>query len=291
MLSLISIYEWTKRDFARRKCDETLRRFYGGRGFELDVKAEGFGFLVQTGREDDDDSDDVGITAPDEGKFLFSEKIFRAICRIESVICRKSAGFIKRWRFSTSFVISRLWKTFRGGSWQRIDFWLERDESCGVEKEENDRPFQGMQQKIQLSRPFCTIPICWFSTSLFPVSGPINVWIYGRWSLPNLKHRTRRYFFNALMETAESCIAADIPLINKSRKSSREACARSSKATAKIWLRCAPSAAKRFWKTNRLVAKITEHRRKRNRFSGKRRRQILLKNLIEAGAQISRFDK
>lgn len=234
----------------------------------------------------------VGITAPDEGSIeLFGQKI-SAATQDKIGYLPEERGLYKKMKIYEQL---RYFSALKGVSQkqadERIDFWLQRMNLAEWKKKKTTDLSKGMSQKIQFISTVLHNPDLLILDEPFSGLDPVNVEFMIE-AVAELKAQGKTIIFSThLMETAER-LCDDIILINKSRKviggTLREV--KQSFGKNLIALRC--DGGETVLRDKNLVAKIVENSDERViELAGHADAQILLKNLVETGASISKFER
>lgn len=234
----------------------------------------------------------VGITAPDEGKIeLFGEKVSSEIQNRIGYL-PEERGLYKKMKIVDQL---RYFAALKGVSTKeadkRIDFWLDRMRLSEWKKKKTSDLSKGMSQKIQFISTVLHNPDLLILDEPFSGLDPVNVEFLIE-VVAEIKAQHKTIIFSThLMETAER-LCDDIILINKSKKviggSLREV--KESYSKNMIALRCIGG--ENVLEDKTLVAKISAHADEKELVLAENvDSQILLKRLIESGANISKFEK
>lgn len=234
----------------------------------------------------------VGITAPDEGKIeLFGEKVSSEIQNRIGYL-PEERGLYKKMKIVDQL---RYFAALKGVSTKeadkRIDFWLDRMRLSEWKKKKTSDLSKGMSQKIQFISTVLHNPDLLILDEPFSGLDPVNVEFLIE-VVAEIKAQHKTIIFSThLMETAER-LCDDIILINKSKKviggSLREV--KESYSKNMIALRCVGG--ENVLEDKTLVAKISAHADEKELVLAENAdAQILLKKLIENGANISKFEK
>ncbi len=234
----------------------------------------------------------VGITAPDEGRIELFGQTVSAATQDRIGYLPEERGLYKKMKI---FEQLRYFGALKGVSQkqadERIDFWLERMNLSEWKKKKTTDLSKGMSQKIQFISTVLHNPDLLILDEPFSGLDPVNVEFMIE-AVAELKAQGKTIIFSThLMETAER-LCDDIILINKSRKvvggSLREV--KQSFGKNMIALRCEGGAA--VLQDKNLVAKVVENADEREiELAANADSQTLLKNLIESGATISKFEQ
>ncbi len=233
----------------------------------------------------------VGITIPDEGKVeLFGSKITPEI-RDRIGYLPEERGLYKKMKVQDQL---RYFAALKGVSQkeadERIDFWLDRMKLSEWKLKKTTDLSKGMSQKLQFISTMLHDPDLLILDEPFSGLDPVNV-EFMKGVIAEIKSRDKTIIFSThLMETAEK-LCDDIMLLNKSRKviagSLREI--KSSYGKNVISLRCIGG--EEVLKDESLVANIVEHADEKEIFlTEEGNAQMLLKRLIESGAEVTKFE-
>lgn len=234
----------------------------------------------------------VGITAPDEGKIeLFGEHMSPHL-QDRIGYLPEERGLYKKMKIVDQLrYFAALKNVPRALADKRIDFWLDRMELGKWKTKKTTDLSKGMQQKVQFISTVLHDPDLLILDEPFSGLDPINVEFLID-VMAEFKTQEKTIIFSThLMETAER-LCNDILLINKSRKvvsgSLREI--KASYGKNLIALRAVGGDA--VLNDASIVKNIEDHADERfvelaNGFGS----QMLLKKLLDAGAEISKFEE
>ncbi len=233
----------------------------------------------------------VGITIPDEGKVeLFGSKITPEI-RDRIGYLPEERGLYKKMKVQDQL---RYFAALKGVSQKeadkRIDFWLDRMQLSEWKLKKTTDLSKGMSQKLQFISTMLHDPDLLILDEPFSGLDPVNV-EFMKGVIAEIKSQEKTIIFSThLMETAEK-LCDDIILLNKSKKvmsgSLREIKASYGKNV--ISLRCLGG--EDVLNDESLVTNIIEHADEKEVFlSEEGTSQILLKRLIESGAEVTKFE-
>lgn len=234
----------------------------------------------------------VGITAPDEGKIdLFGERM-SAHLQDKIGYLPEERGLYKKMKIVDQL---RYFAALKGVPQsvadKRIDKWLERMNLAEWKNKKTTDLSKGMQQKIQFISTVLHDPDLLILDEPFSGLDPVNVEFMIE-VLAEFKSQDKTIIFSThLMETAER-LCNDILLINRSKKvisgSLREV--KASYGRNLIALRAVGGES--VLADRSLVAKANEHSDEIEiELAENADPQVLLKKLIESGANISKFEK
>ncbi|MGI8788019.1 MAG: ABC transporter ATP-binding protein [Pyrinomonadaceae bacterium] len=234
----------------------------------------------------------VGITIPDEGQIEMFGKRISPESQNHIGYLPEERGLYKKMKIVDQLrYFAALKNVSQVEADKRIDFWLDRMKLSEWKKKKTTDLSKGMAQKIQFISTVLHDPDLLILDEPFSGLDPVNVEFMIE-VVSELKARHKTIIFSThLMETAER-LCDDIILINKSRKviggTIREV--KGSFGKNLIALRATGGDAVLEDKT--LVAKIVAHAdEKELELAENADAQILLKNLIESGATISKFEQ
>ncbi len=234
----------------------------------------------------------VGITAPDEGKIrLLGEKVSSDL-QNQIGYLPEERGLYKKIKVRDQF---RYFAALKGVPQsvadKKIDFWLDRMELSEWKMKKTSDLSKGMQQKIQFISTVLHDPDLLILDEPFSGLDPINV-EFMMDVIEEYKSAEKTIIFSThLMSTAEK-LCQDILLINKSKKvifgSLREL--KASYGKNLIALRAVGGDT--VLEDTSLVSKVIAHAdEKEIHLAENVDSQVLLKNLIESGAIISKFEQ
>ncbi|HRI05224.1 MAG TPA: ATP-binding cassette domain-containing protein [Pyrinomonadaceae bacterium] len=234
----------------------------------------------------------VGITAPDEGKIeLFGERISPKM-QDRIGYLPEERGLYKKMKIVDQLrYFAALKDVPQAVADKRIDKWLERMNLSEWKSKKTTDLSKGMQQKIQFISTVLHDPDLLILDEPFSGLDPVNVEFMID-VMSEFKSQDKTIIFSThLMETAER-LCNDILLINKSKKvisgSLREV--KASYGKNLIALRAVGGEA--VLADRSLVAKAIEHSDEIEiELAENADPQVLLKKLIESGANISKFEK
>lgn len=234
----------------------------------------------------------VGITAPDEGKItLFTDKKPNAV-QDRIGYLPEERGLYKKIKVQEQL---RYFAALKGISQKeadkRIDFWLERMNLADWKKKKTTDLSKGMSQKIQFIATVLHNPDLLILDEPFSGLDPVNVEFLIE-VVAELKSQKKTIIFSThLMETAER-LCDDIILINKSRKVLGGTLRKVKESFGKnlIALRC--TGGEKVLGDKHLVSKVIELADEKEIVLAENvNEQILLKKLVESGAEITKFEK
>ena len=234
----------------------------------------------------------VGITVPDEGTIdLFGHKISSAL-QDRIGYLPEERGLYKKMKVVDQLRYFAALKGVSASDTERkMDFWLDRMQLGDWKKKKTTDLSKGMQQKIQFISTVMHDPDLLILDEPFSGLDPINVEFLMD-VISEFKTQDKTIIFSThLMETAEK-LCNDILLINKSRKvvsgSLREV--KESYGKNLIALRAIGSEA--ILSDRSIVAKTDVHADETIvHLNNGTDPQLLLRKLIDGGAEISKFEK
>ena len=234
----------------------------------------------------------VGITSPDEGRIeLFGEKVSN---RLQNRIgyLPEERGLYKKIKVSDQL---RYFAALKGipqaEADRRIDFWLERMNLGEWKTKKTTDLSKGMQQKIQFISTVLHDPDLLILDEPFSGLDPLNV-EFMMDVIADFKSADKTIIFSThLMATAER-LCQDILLINKAKKVLAGSLREVKESYGKNLIALRASGGGSVLEDKNLVEKIIEHAdEKEIQLADNVNSQTLLKNLIEAGAVISKFEE
>ena len=233
----------------------------------------------------------VGITIPDTGSIkIFGSRITPGI-RDRIGYLPEERGLYKKMKVHTQL---RYFAALKGVSQKeadkRIDFWLDRMKLTEWKNKKTTDLSKGMSQKLQFVSTMIHEPDLLILDEPFSGLDPVNV-EFMKDVITEIKSQNKTIIFSThLMETAEK-LCDDILLINKSRKvlsgTLREI--KSGYGKSVISLRCVGG--EEVLQNRELVTKVIDHSDEKEVFMSEGGdAQDLLKNLIESGAEVTKFE-
>jgi ABC-2 type transport system ATP-binding protein len=233
----------------------------------------------------------VGITAPDEGTIeLFGEHISHTLQNRIGYLPEERGLYKKMKVVDQLKYFAELKGVSNKDAEKKIDFWLERMNLAEWKKKKTTDLSKGMQQKIQFISTVLHDPDLLILDEPFSGLDPINVEFMID-VISEFKTQDKTVIFSThLMETAER-LCHDIILINKARKvvggSLREV--KESYGTNLIAFRGAN--AEKVLADRALIEKVVSHADEQElHLTNGVAPQQLLKTLIDAGAEITKFE-
>ncbi len=233
----------------------------------------------------------VGITIPDEGKVeLFGEKITPEI-RDRIGYLPEERGLYRKMKVHDQL---RYFAALKGVSQKeadkRIDFWLDRMKLSEWKLKKTTDLSKGMSQKLQFIATMLHDPDLLILDEPFSGLDPVNV-EFMKDVIAEIKSRDKTIIFSThLMETAEK-LCDDILLLNKSHKVLSGSLRQIKESYGKnvISLRCIGG--EKVLNDKNLVSNIIEHSDEKEIFlADDADPQMLLRKLIESGAEITKFE-
>ncbi len=234
----------------------------------------------------------VGITYPDEGKIeLFGEKVSTEIQNRIGYL-PEERGLYKKIKVQEQL---RYFAALKGVSQmeadKRIDFWLDRMKLSEWKKKKTTDLSKGMSQKIQFIATVLHDPDLLILDEPFSGLDPVNVEFLIE-VIAELKAQHKTIIFSThLMETAER-LCDDIILINKSRKVIGGTLREVKESYNKNMIALRAFGGENVLADETLVSKIISHADELEvHLAETADAQVLLKNLIESGARVSKFEQ
>ncbi|MGI8668558.1 MAG: ABC transporter ATP-binding protein [Aridibacter sp.] len=233
----------------------------------------------------------VGITIPDEGKVeLFGKKISPEI-RDRIGYLQEERGLYRKMKIYEQL---RYFAALKGVSQKeadkRIDFWLNRMKLSEWKLKKTTDLSKGMSQKLQFIATMLHDPDLLILDEPFSGLDPVNV-EFMKDVIAEIKAQDKTIIFSThLMETAEK-LCDDILLLNKSHKVLSGSLRQIKESYGKnvISLRC--KGGEEILNDKNLVSNIIEHSDDKEIFlADNADSQMLLKKLIESGAEITKFE-
>lgn len=234
----------------------------------------------------------VGITAPDEGKIrLLGEKVSSEI-QNQIGYLPEERGLYKKIKVRDQL---RYFAALKGVSQseadKRIDFWLGRMELSEWKMKKTTDLSKGMQQKIQFISTVLHDPDLLILDEPFSGLDPLNVEFLTE-VIDEFKSNEKTIIFSThLMSTAEK-LCKDILLVNKSHKVISGSLREVKASYGKNLIALRATGGNEILENNPLIEKIVEHADEREiHLAENADSQILLKQLIESGAMIAKFEQ
>jgi ABC-2 type transport system ATP-binding protein len=234
----------------------------------------------------------VGITAPDEGNIrLFGEKI-SSVMQDKIGYLPEERGLYKKMKVQEQLrYFAALKDISQKEADKRIDFWLDRMGLGDWKLKKASDLSKGMSQKIQFIAAVLHEPELVILDEPFSGLDPVNVEVLLQ-AVAELKANGKTIIFSThLMETAER-LCDDIILINKSRKILGGKLREVKESFGKNLLAVRCVGGEKVLQDKSLVEAMTEHADGLEiELAKDADAQILLKKLIESGAEISKFER
>ena len=234
----------------------------------------------------------VGITIPDEGAIeLFGTRISNEIQNHIGYL-PEERGLYKKMKIVDQL---RYFAALKGVSQteadKKIDYWLDRMKLAEWKRKKTTDLSKGMSQKIQFISTVLHNPDLLILDEPFSGLDPVNVEFMIE-VVAELKAQGKTIIFSThLRETAER-LCDDIILINKSRKVIGGTIRDVKASFGKNLIALRATGGESVLENKNLVAKITEHSDEKELVLAENvDSQILLKSLIENGANISKFEQ
>ena len=234
----------------------------------------------------------VGITAPDTGSIeLFGQNITTEVQNRIGYL-PEERGLYKKMKVHDQLrYFAALKDVPQAEADRRIDFWLERMRLAEWKKKKTTDLSKGMQQKIQFISCVLHDPDLLILDEPFSGLDPVNVEFMIE-VVAELKARHKTIIFSThLMETAER-LCDDIILINKSRRVIGGTLRQVKESFGRNLIALRAVGGEAVLQDKTLIAKIVEHADEREiELAENADAQILLRRLIESGANISKFEQ
>ena len=234
----------------------------------------------------------VGINFPDEGKIeLFGHKVSSEMQNRIGYL-PEERGLYKKMKIVDQL---RYFAALKGISQteadKRIDFWLDRMKLSEWKTKKTTDLSKGMQQKIQFISTVLHDPDLLILDEPFSGLDPVNV-EFMMDVIAEFKTQEKTIIFSThLMETAER-LCNDILLINKSRKVVSGTLRDVKASFSKNLIALRAVGGENVLQDKTLVTKITQHADENEiELAENADSQMLLKKLIESGAEISKFEQ
>ncbi|MEQ1921762.1 MAG: ATP-binding cassette domain-containing protein [Pyrinomonadaceae bacterium] len=282
---------------ATLRVDNVTKRFgdfTAVEGLSFDVRAgRVFGFLGPNGAgKTTTIRMVVGITAPDEGKIeLFGERMSPHL-QDKIGYLPEERGLYKKMRIVDQLrYFAALKDVPQAVADKRIDRWLERMNLAEWKNKKTTDLSKGMQQKIQFISTVLHDPDLLILDEPFSGLDPVNVEFMIE-VLAEFKSQDKTIIFSThLMETAER-LCNDILLINKSKKVISGSLREVKASYGKNLIALRVVGGENVLGDRSLVAKTDEHSDEiQIELTENADPQVLLKRLVESGANISKFEK
>lgn len=234
----------------------------------------------------------VGIIVPDEGNIeVFGEK-FSGNLQDRIGYLPEERGLYKKMKILDQLrYFAALKNVSQKEADKRIDFWLERMNLGEWKKKKTTDLSKGMQQKIQFISTVLHDPDLLILDEPFSGLDPINVEFLID-VIDEFKTQDKTVIFSThLMETAER-LCKDILLINKARKVVSGSLREVKESYGKNLIALRAVGGENVLQDKALVAKVDEHADEKEIVLAEGvDAQDLLKNLMESGAVISKFEQ
>ncbi len=234
----------------------------------------------------------VGITAPDEGKIeLFGERMSPKM-QDRIGYLPEERGLYKKMKIVDQLrYFAALKDVPQAVADKRIDKWLERMNLSEWKTKKTTDLSKGMQQKIQFISTVLHDPDLLILDEPFSGLDPVNVEFMIE-VMSEFKSQDKTIIFSThLMETAER-LCNDILLINKSKKVISGSLREVKASYGKNLIALRAVGGESVLADRSLVAKTNEHSDEIEiELAENADPQVLLKKLIESGANISKFEK
>jgi ABC-2 type transport system ATP-binding protein len=233
----------------------------------------------------------VGITAPDEGKIeLFGQQVSSELQDRIGYLPEERGLYKKMKIFEQLRYFAALKNVAQKTADERIDFWLDRMKLSEWKKKKAADLSKGMQQKIQFISTVLHEPDLLILDEPFSGLDPINVETLLE-VISELKAKGKTIIFSThLMETAEK-LCDDIILINKSRKIVGGSLRQVKASFGKNMIALRATGDDGILQDKNLISSIIEHADEKELvLAEKADAQILLKKLVESGANVTKFE-
>ena len=234
----------------------------------------------------------VGITVPDEGSIeLFGHRMSPDLQNRIGYL-PEERGLYKKMKIVDQLRYFAALKNVRQAEAdKRIDFWLERMNLAEWKKKKTTDLSKGMQQKIQFISTVLHNPDLLILDEPFSGLDPINVEFMID-VISEFKTQDKTIIFSThLMETAER-LCNDILLINKARKVVSGSLREIKEGFGKNLIALRAIGGDGVLEDRSLVAKVISHADELEiHLADGADAQVLLKKLMESGAQISKFEQ
>jgi ABC-2 type transport system ATP-binding protein len=234
----------------------------------------------------------VGITIPDEGSIeLFGHKISSAL-QDRIGYLPEERGLYKKMKIVDQLRYFAALKGLSGHEVEkRMDHWLDRMNLGDWKKKKTTDLSKGMQQKIQFISTVMHDPDLLILDEPFSGLDPLNVEFLMD-VISEFKTQDKTIIFSThLMETAEK-LCNDILLINKARKVVSGSLREVKESYGRNLIALRATGAELVISDPNLVSKKTEHADETIlHLNNGTDPQLLLRKLIDSGAEISKFEK
>ncbi|MFN0139299.1 MAG: ABC transporter ATP-binding protein [Pyrinomonadaceae bacterium] len=234
----------------------------------------------------------VGITAPDDGEIeLFGEHMSPGL-QDRIGYLPEERGLYKKMKIVDQLrYFAALKNVHPTDADKRIDRWLERMNLGEWKNKKTTDLSKGMQQKIQFISTVLHDPDLLILDEPFSGLDPVNVeFMIDVLSEFKQQHKTV-IFSTHLMETAER-LCSDILLINKSRKVVSGSLREIKESYGRNLIALRATGGDGVFADKSLVTRVVEHSdEKEIHLADGADAQVLLRKLIDAGAEITKFEK
>ncbi|MBA3353601.1 MAG: ATP-binding cassette domain-containing protein [Blastocatellia bacterium] len=234
----------------------------------------------------------VGITAPDEGTIeLFGQKMSSSL-QDRIGYLPEERGLYKKMRIADQLrYFAALKGMSAGDAEKRMDFWLDRMGLSDWKKKKTTDLSKGMQQKVQFISTVLHDPDLLILDEPFSGLDPINVEFLME-VISEFKTQDKTIIFSThLMETAEK-LCSDILVINKSRKVIGGSLREVKESYGRNLIALRVTGGDHILADATVVAKSTVHADETIvHLKNGTDPQVLLRRLVEAGANVSKFEK
>lgn len=234
----------------------------------------------------------VGITAPDQGTIeLFGQKMSSSL-QDRIGYLPEERGLYKKMRIADQLrYFAALKGMAAGDAEKRMDFWLDRMGLSDWKKKKTTDLSKGMQQKVQFISTVLHDPDLLILDEPFSGLDPINVEFLME-VISEFKTQDKTIIFSThLMETAEK-LCSDILVINKSRKVIGGSLREVKESYGRNLIALRVTGGDHILADVTVVAKSTVHADETIvHLKNGTDPQALLRRLVEAGANVSKFEK
>jgi ABC-2 type transport system ATP-binding protein len=234
----------------------------------------------------------VGITVPDQGSIeLFGRKISPKL-QDRIGYLPEERGLYKKMKIVDQLRYFAALKGVSAADTERkMDFWLDRMELGDWKKKKTTDLSKGMQQKIQFISTVMHDPDLLILDEPFSGLDPINVEFLMD-VISEFRTQDKTIIFSThLMETAEK-LCSDILLINKSRKVVAGSLRQVKESYGRNLIALRATGGEKVLGDASLVAKTDVHADETIvHLNNGTDPQLLLRKLVESGAEISKFEK
>ena len=234
----------------------------------------------------------VGITAPDEGEIQLFGECLSSKLRNRIGYLPEERGLYRKMKIADQLRYFAMLKGVpRSEVARKIDFWLDRMRLSEWKNKRTADLSKGMQQKVQFISTVLHDPDLLILDEPFSGLDPVNVEFMID-VLAEFRTQNKTIIFSThLMETAER-LCTDILLINKGKKVISGSLREVKAGYGRNLISLRVSGGKAVLKDRSLVANVTEHSdEKEIELAENADSQELLKNLLEAGASITKFEQ